>query len=1231
MRTVSALLDDKIKDDSQTVVPKVIATFGSNRTLENYILSSTSEFFESQIARKSPVGYWRLNDFDIDPSATEARDSAQNDLNGAITGTANDTSGPLLRNHWIAEALTPDSYAMTFGSGDRIVVTDTLNQLDITDEITLSAWVNPSSTASSHAVMCKALTSAAADYQYSLYIVAGEFVGTLSDGTSFYSVTGGTATTSTWHYVVVTKSATQIKLYINGTLVDATLMEVDINTSAGSFAIGQRGSQSNDYFLGSIAEVAVFDRELSISEIECLYGAGINDGDYIGADTFNGPDNLMNIIPEETFAYATTDALDIDGDTIVANGEFIVYDDEPVLTNEYGWCSRSITDSSGLATNDEIVIIEFDERKCNGLMFSTGYELGQVKTLKYKTKTEDTWSSETTVAFDMNDSVVEVEFAADLDINAVYVECTESWNPLDLMRLYEVDILYKKDISEDVIDFTVNKTSENYDGSLPIGQSAANTFDITLNNTELSYNKYGDHDYSPFIEPDVKLEVYLGWVYHDPANPFADTIEYIKQGDFYVDVWNPDSSSMKITAQCRDWSKYLMEDSEEEGFINYNTAAGRAIANIMKSSGFPARKIQIRKTFFDTVFASNPLTFWRLSELEGTTISDLYGFHDGVLGGSGHVFGWPSLINGEANAATYYLPERGVPSWRNGTSVENPNSKVVYSTQFNGFAGNRITVADHTDFTFTTEMSASIFFRPEAFPTGTDMHHIFLKGDDDINPVSFSIYMDSSHKIRAKFREISGGNLQEVVNDTVLALDTNYFICVTFNNGVIKLTVNDNTKTVTAAFTELYDTTQSISIGGSPNTSPYPEEIRGRVCSAILWDRALSSQEVSDLWIAADLDTIYDFPYIYMQDQTVWDCMLEIAVADIGRFYFDEDEYFMYEYRNTLHEGSLPRHTESQYTFSDDENIISGSHNVEVQVNKIVVKVNPITTMNSGYQQIWRAESGESLVVTELAENISEDSTEFLLLDCQDPIWLSSGYLKIDDEIMSYSTRFGNTISGVERGLYGTTREKHLVGALARETRVYNIEYDQSPSVSVKRPFITEKDFDRLVGIDVWKATAFKAELVISGNELTEDGDLLILEGTDPVTELNNYFSIAGIPLVETSSNEQVVEEYEELSGNIRKFRIKLMTIDNKFIQNKVYAKKIAQFVVSHFALPDPIINLDIHCVPHLQIHDLVTVSEFAQLEITDEMYWVTESSITYDGGLKHNIVMRKYTEPIDL
>ena len=113
-------------------------------------------------------------------------------------------------------------------------------------------------------------------WQYRLSLSSsGRWRGTIFSGSTAYAVTDpGNPSTTAWTHLVMTRSGSQLTLYVNGLSVATMTVTGVINTSSGLFAIGRTGSSSSDYFAGSIDEVAFYPSALSSSRVFAHYTAG---------------------------------------------------------------------------------------------------------------------------------------------------------------------------------------------------------------------------------------------------------------------------------------------------------------------------------------------------------------------------------------------------------------------------------------------------------------------------------------------------------------------------------------------------------------------------------------------------------------------------------------------------------------------------------------------------------------------------------------------------------------------------------------------------------------------------------------------------------------------------------------------------------------------------------------------------------------------------------------------
>jgi len=817
--------------------------------------------------------------------------------------------------------------------------------------------------------------------------------------------------------------------------------------------------------------------------------------------------------------------------------------------------------------------------------------------------------------------------------------------------------------------------------------------------------------------------------------------EYIPMGEYYVDSIEV-SEGMTAAVSCRDYSKYMQEMNVEEGIFHTDETVGSAISDAAKLAGVPNRKINYTDAYWRTMIRQNPVSVWTLADSPAITEGDLYD-SDIILDIAGG-------NDGVVNYTDVDDVQLGEPSII--------PSKKTHCVRFTGTASSNITVPENTVLDFASALSIVIMIKPEAWTNS-----ILEKGNN------YLVELESDGTLSFTVDSVVYNN------GPALTLNESHFVAAAFDGPGGTAVFNiDGVEYSEAIVDPTFTTNNSDLIIGSDAAG---NEYSGWLQGVALWDRALTSDEMNQLYIEANIEEIFYFPYLYMIESSLWDGMLEWATADIGIFYFDEYGNFNYDYRNTLHDEVFPSHALVQHTFNENVDIIGGQRMAEIQTNRVVITVNPITTINSDVQSIWRAENGESLVVTKTRETIDATRTDFLKVKSTDhPLWLNSGYFKIDDEIIKYDSKSGNKLMGLTRGQFGTipathgtktygfestgerfiaiencrvkrsetqarlgagslkvtcdldegagstaeingpkgrqaaipttfgsttvsfwiysqtaaktvtpgvrffndvdddtikllgtsststlgawkqysytftpdTNKKYMTPVISiasvatgdvfyidhvevtntrprvREVRYYDIDYDSAPAIRVKEPFITAVIYDGTVTIESFDADAFSARVLLSAKDNVPVDTIIVLEGTDPVTELENYFSIAGIPLVEEVENDVVEEVSEELNNMIRKHHVQELTIENKFIQNKEYAQVVADWLIAHFSNPVPVMNLSTTGVPMIQLGDRIGITGFDQLDINGVEFWVLQTTIAYDGGIQQSFTLRE-------
>ncbi len=170
------------------------------------------------------------------------------------------------------------SHALYFDGNDDYVNIPDHSDLDITNAVTVEAWIRPSRLNVWQSPLEKGAHN---DWAYGFYIEpAGGNIG-FEIGLEGQAVQWAGATAPVNSYLAVNKwshlvgtadSATgKVCLYIDGRKVAENTFSGQINTNSIPFQIGKRSD--GGYFGGIIDEVRIYDRALSASEIASIYAA----------------------------------------------------------------------------------------------------------------------------------------------------------------------------------------------------------------------------------------------------------------------------------------------------------------------------------------------------------------------------------------------------------------------------------------------------------------------------------------------------------------------------------------------------------------------------------------------------------------------------------------------------------------------------------------------------------------------------------------------------------------------------------------------------------------------------------------------------------------------------------------------------------------------------------------------------------------------------------------------
>lgn len=505
---------------------------------------------------------------------------------------------------------------------------------------------------------------------------------------------------------------------------------------------------------------------------------------------------------------------------------------------------------------------------------------------------------------------------------------------------------------------------------------------------------------------------------------------------------------------------------------------------------------------------------------------------------------------------------------------------------------------------------------------------------------------DSSAAGAIDFYAGSDGSLNLEVNGTAGSLVTAASTVTTGTWYHIVLRVEKSGSTVNASI--IVDNVSKASVTGSSSlyhSSPwFPAEtaiagdfgsnvLNGYISDWAIYDYILTDTQINDLYFSYKSLEQYLFPYLWTEEGSIWDNMLEIATPDLGLFFADELDYFNYEQGAKLFDPIYPQHANNQITINDSDYLINANEDIELSINKIVVRIQP-TSIGNEIKSLWRANDNETLAATVLTNPLSETEVSKLYLKTISqpdgsyiPIFGQTGYVGVMDlnditklEIIKFNKSGKGYLEQLERAQFGTTQRSHPTNAFVGECRSYNIEFAEKPALTVQAPFSTSVSNGTARIHGFWHDTESAKMQIYADSSIIR---YVYLEGTDPLTELVHFFGISGKAIEKSTQSDKEETLETELQDQIKRVGVKSLEIDNKFIVSKDIAQKIMNFLLLHYKNGVTLMNVDMMGLDHLQLGDRIRIGTFAPLGITNKDLWIMSISLNYDGGISQSMLLR--------
>jgi hypothetical protein len=206
------------------------------------------------------IGAWGFDE----ATGTTATDASGRGHTGTISGATRVTTG----RH--GRALSFD------GVNDMVTVADT-NALDLTNGMTLEAWIQPAAVGSAWRTVL--IKEQPGDLIYALY--AGDGGGRPASHIFTTADRGISATTATpigtWTHLATTYDGANLRVFVNGTQVATRAQTGNIRASTGALRIGGNNVWA-EWFSGLIDEARIYNRALTAAEIQADMAAPVSAG-----------------------------------------------------------------------------------------------------------------------------------------------------------------------------------------------------------------------------------------------------------------------------------------------------------------------------------------------------------------------------------------------------------------------------------------------------------------------------------------------------------------------------------------------------------------------------------------------------------------------------------------------------------------------------------------------------------------------------------------------------------------------------------------------------------------------------------------------------------------------------------------------------------------------------------------------------------------------------------------
>jgi len=222
------------------------------------------------ISKAGCLGFWTFQEQsgDVINQATTANgfaDGLGSAADGTVDGTIDRTATGKFRTY---------AYVFDDSSSEKVAVDDQ-SGLDITGDITLTAWLYPTEDGSNNREFFTKRTGSDINYQFYGRGSSGTLNVAFYDG-ELYSTTTTNLSRNAWHFVACTIGSNTIKIYVDN--IEQTVSPTSIPTRTANSAklvFGSHdGGSAGEAYAGRMQDATIWNRALSATELSAMYNSG---------------------------------------------------------------------------------------------------------------------------------------------------------------------------------------------------------------------------------------------------------------------------------------------------------------------------------------------------------------------------------------------------------------------------------------------------------------------------------------------------------------------------------------------------------------------------------------------------------------------------------------------------------------------------------------------------------------------------------------------------------------------------------------------------------------------------------------------------------------------------------------------------------------------------------------------------------------------------------------------